>query len=197
MTRRAERRQAVGLELVDADPSPEPEAQAGHLHALDAPERFEDFYRREFPRLVTLAHALAGAAYAADIAQESMIVAYRRWGVVQHYESPGGWVRGVCAHQAVSAVRRRLAEARAVTRLRSRRTATPDALAEIDEDFWSEVRRLPQRQAQAVAMHYALDLSLSDIAESLGCAEGTVKAHLFRAREALSHRLGVTTEEEQ
>src|ERR1700710_2448692 len=64
-------------------------------------EPFEAFYRREFPRLVALAHGLAGPALAADIAQEAMIAAFRRWDEVQSFDSPSGWVRGVCANTAV------------------------------------------------------------------------------------------------
>jgi outer membrane protein assembly factor BamB len=40
------------------------------------------------------------------------------------------------------------------------------------------VRSLPRRQAQVVALHYLGDLPVAEIARVLGCAEGTVKAHL-------------------
>jgi RNA polymerase sigma-70 factor, ECF subfamily len=151
-------------------------------------EPFEAFYRREFPRLVALAHGLAGPALAADLAQEAMIVAYRRWDEVQTFKSTSGWVRGVCAHTAVSAVRRRLAEGRAITRLRAR-PAFHQAEDDSDEEFWREVRRLPRRQAQVIGLHYALDMSVTDVAAALGCAEGSVKAHLFKARQTLSGTL--------
>ena len=58
-----------------------------------------------------------------------------------------------------------------------------------DDEFWREVRQLPRRQAQVTALFYALDLSVADIAATLDCAEGTVKAHLFRARTVLAERL--------
>jgi RNA polymerase sigma-70 factor, ECF subfamily len=154
----------------------------------DIGEPFEAFYRREFPRLVALAHGLAGPALAADLAQEAMIVAYRRWDEVQTFKSASGWVRGVCANTAVSAVRRRLAEGRAITRLRAR-PAFHQGEGDSDEEFWREVRRLPRRQAQVIGLHYALDMSVTDVAAALGCAEGSVKAHLFKARQTLSGRL--------
>ena len=37
-----------------------------------------------------------------------------------------------------------------------------------------------------MALRYALDMSVVDIAEVLDCAEGTVKVHLHRARAALA-----------
>jgi RNA polymerase sigma-70 factor (ECF subfamily) len=159
-------------------------------------EPFDAFYRREFPRLVVLAHGLAGQALAFDLAQEAMIVAFRRWDEVQNFDSASGWVRGVCAHTAVSAVRRRLAEARAIARLRAR-PAFHQAEGDADEEFWREVRRLPRRQAQVVGLHYALDMSVADVAAALGCAEGSVKAQLFKARRTLAARLAPDDEEWQ
>jgi RNA polymerase sigma-70 factor, ECF subfamily len=73
------------------------------------------------------------------------------------------------------------------------------ALAELPvsgADFWRAVRSLPRRQAQAVALHYLEDLPVADIARVLGCAEGTVKAHLHHGREALGRRLALFEERE-
>ena len=163
-------------------------------------EPFEDFYVREFPRLRVLATALGGPAYAEDIAQETLLVAYRRWGTIGAMSSPAGYVRGICVHKAVSVARRRAAEHRLWGRIAGQRTAAGETLDnELSDDtslFWAHVRALPRRQAQATALHYALDMSVSDIAHVLDCAEGTVKAHLYRARSALAAALG-TNEEDQ
>ena len=58
-----------------------------------------------------------------------------------------------------------------------------------DEAFWELVRALPRRQAQSVALHYLFDLSVADVAATLGIAEGSVKVHLSRARQTLAARL--------
>jgi RNA polymerase sigma factor (sigma-70 family) len=193
MAKRSASSKFAPLELVDVESTDdgttaEPDSPAADDRpAVDEP--FETFYRREFPRLIALAHALAGRAHAADIAQEAMIVAYRRWDVVRDYRSPAGWVRGVCAHKAVSVVRRKATENRALARLRLRQSRPTDPAIGADDAFWQEVRQLPRRQAQVTALCYARDLSVSDIATTLDCAEGTVKAHLFRARAMLAERL--------
>ena len=156
---------------------------------LAATATFEGFYRRELPGLVALAAALAGPAAADDIAQEAMLAAYRRWDTVSRLDLPVAWVRRVCANTAVSLLRRRGAEARAVLRLGAR----PQRVVELAPDpdaFWAEVRRLPRRQAQAVALAYVHDLGVAEIAATLGVAEGTVKTHLSRGRAALAVRLG-------
>ena len=187
MARRESSREHPVLELIDAAVEPRDDAIAGPgVVPVDEVESFETFYERELPRLLALAHALAGPAQAADVAQESMLVAYVKWDEVSTYGSPAAWVRGVCSHKAVSFVRRRVIEGRVLARLRARSSPprAEDALA--DEDFWNAVRSLPPRQAQAAALYYALDLGLADIAATLGCAEGTVKVHLSRARTALT-----------
>ena len=177
------------MELIDEPPSgrahlsPEPPTTG-------SPEGFESFYLREFPRILVLARALAGAAAAEDLAQEVMLAAYRRWETITLLDSPGGYVRGICLHQAASFTRRKMAERRAVQRYAARPTARVEAMAADSERFWAEVRRLPRRQAQSAALFYALDLPVAEIAATLGCAEGTVEAHLARARSALAPRLG-------
>lgn len=168
-----------------------PNAQVMYLPRV---ETFDAFYAREFSSLVALAHALTGSqAQAEDIAQEAMLAGYRRWDEVAQLEFPAGWVRRVCANISTSFVRRRIVEARAAIRLRGR-DADVSALDEDDGSFWAEVRRLPRREAQCVALRYIYGCPVAEVAHVLGCAEGTVKAHLSRGRSRLAKRLGETNE---
>jgi RNA polymerase sigma-70 factor (ECF subfamily) len=192
MTKSQRPRSRDVIELVDEPLRPgSPAPDLGPALA----DSFEDFYRRELPRLLVLARALAGDVAAEDIAQESMLTAYRQWSRISQLSSPVGYVRGICAHQAVSSVRRRLSERRAVRRLADRPVSTAEPLAFDGDRFWAEVRRLPKRQAQVTALFYALDLPVREISFTLGCAEGTVKMHLSRARSELATRLGTTEEQ--
>jgi RNA polymerase sigma-70 factor, ECF subfamily len=193
MTKQPPRRHRHVLELVDE--SALHRVTVTHAHEPEAPlESFEDFYRREQPRLLVLARALAGDLVAEDVAQESMLLAYRQWPRISTMASPAGYVRRICAHKAVSLVRRRLSERRAILRLAGRPVSTVEPLTGDREQFWAEVRRLPRRQAQATALFYALDLPVSEVAATLGLAEGTVKVHLSRARTELADRLAATEE---
>ncbi len=161
---------------------------------VDRPEPFETFYRRELPRLVALARALCGSAIADDVAQEAMLAAYRKWDAIAGYDKPEAWVRRVCVNLATSHLRRRAVEARAMVRLSNRRELP--ALHVDNEVFWTEVRRLPRRQAQAAALRYVYDLSVADIAATLGITEGSAKVHLGRGRQALARQFATTIEEE-
>ena len=60
---------------------------------------------------------------------------------------------------------------------------------EPDEQFWAAVRRLPTRQAQAVALRYVYDCPVIEVAQVMNISEGAAKAHLFRGRRALSRML--------
>jgi hypothetical protein len=73
-------------------------AFGGETVAPGSHSDFDDFYRAELPRLVTLARALCGSAVADDVAQEAMLAAYRRWRVVGDLEHPEAWVRRTCGN---------------------------------------------------------------------------------------------------
>ncbi|MFL6098516.1 MAG: RNA polymerase sigma factor [Actinomycetales bacterium] len=164
------------------------DARSEVVFDLAPAQPFDVFYRRELPGLVALARALSGSSSADDIAQDSMLVAYRHWDTVTSLDVPAAWVRRVCANRCVSTLRRRGVESRALLRLHSRREE-PAPMADVHEAFWAEVRRLPRRQAQVIALHYIYDLAVADVASTLGCSEGTVKVHLFRARSVLAERI--------
>lgn len=152
-------------------------------------DSFEEFYRREFAGVLALAYVLSGSRSAAEeLAQDAFLAAHQRWDRISEYDDPAAWVRRVCANRAVSALRRRVSEAKALARLGARRVL-PDELPPDSDAFWRAVRRLPRRQAQVVALHYLEDRPLGEVAAVLGCAEGTVKAHLYRARRTLANDL--------
>ena len=154
------------------------------------PGPFEHFYLEEYPRVVMLVYALSGSrAGAEDIAQEAFLRAYQNWERVGSYEHQAAWVRRVAANLATSGIRRRLAEARALARLAARREPALEPLPAEEADFGRALRALPRRQAQAVALFYVEDMSVQQIAVVLDCAEGTVKAHLAKARHTLAKRL--------
>lgn len=180
-------------EMATGDRGTGPELRA--VVSLPAVETFEGFYAREYRLLVAFAYALTGSrAHAEDLAQEAMLAAYRRWDEIGRLDAPHAWVRKVCANMSVSFVRRRIVEARGLLRLRGRRSE----VASLDDDdaaFWAEVRKLPKRQAQCIVLCYVYGCSVSEMAQVLGCADGSVKKHLARARSKLATRLGTQHEE--
>lgn len=155
-------------------------------------EDFAEFYRREYSAVVALAYALSGRpALAEDLAQDAFLATHRVWDKVARYDSPEAFVHRVVANRAISSARRLVTEARAWTRLASRAPPQVENLALADVEFWSAVRSLPRRQAQALALRYLEDRSDEEIAAILRCSSATVRVHLHRGRVALARRLGL------
>lgn len=149
---------------------------------------FEAFYRREYRSVLGLAIALTGSRVVGEeIAQDAFTVTYRDWQRVGGLDNPGAWVRRVVANRSVSTFRRSVAEAKALLRLGRR---DPEGTVVDGLEVWDEVRKLPRRQAQVIALTYLDDFPRRDVAEILGCSEETVKTHLERAKRTLAARLG-------
>jgi RNA polymerase sigma-70 factor (ECF subfamily) len=152
---------------------------------------FEAFARGQRRPLVAFAWSLTGdLAAAEDLAQDALQAAWQAWDKVGALDSPGAWVRRAVANRGAGHVRRAGREHRALARLAGR-PARDVEIEPADHQFWAEVRALPERQAQAVALFYLEDCSVAQIAEVLGCAPGTVKVHLHRGRMALAEALGL------
>ena len=175
--------------------APQPDVATEVVAGRWQPVTFDEFYASELPRLLALARGLCATDQAEDVAQEAMLVAYRRWQEVSRLERPDLWVRRTCANLAISQFRRRLAELKAAVRLGSRRPLPQ--MAPLSEEFWHAVRALPRRQAQAAALRFVYDMPVAEIATVLGCSVGTVKQHLSRARQALAATLGLEQRREQ
>jgi RNA polymerase sigma-70 factor (ECF subfamily) len=62
----------------------------------------------------------------------------------------------------------------------------------LDDHIVQALRTLSPMQRATLALRYLDDLSISTIAETLGCADATVRVHLHRGRQAL---LAVLNEE--
>jgi RNA polymerase sigma-70 factor, ECF subfamily len=161
----------------------------GSVPVVRSTPDFSAFYRSEYRAVATLTMVLTHSRSAAeDIAQDAFLRAHRDWDRVGRFDNPGGWVRRVAINLALSRFRRMRAETKALLRARPVRSTTTMSIEATE--FWSEVRHLPTRQAQVVALHYVEDRSVEDIAAILGITTGSVKTHLHRARDTLAERFG-------
>jgi RNA polymerase sigma factor (sigma-70 family) len=160
-----------------------------------APEPFDVFYLREFPKVVGLLHGLLGSRLVAEeLAQETFLVAFRDWGRISRLDNPRAWVRRVAINQRGSFLRAYL---RQQTRERDAAVRYEDdhiKLADEHAEVWQAVRTLPPLQAQVIALHYYEDYSVAQVAAALGRAPGTIKAQLHHGRRKLARLLGTETD---
>ncbi len=156
-------------------------------------DSFESFYRSQRKTLIDLAYVVSGSRTGAeDLAQEALVAAYRSWDDIRSKDNPSAWVRRILLNKASSAYRRRLAEAKAFARRGKDVDSVPfpNVTGEADQ-ILAEVRRLPRRQTQVIALAYLEGLRPSEIATVLGISPKSVSTHLRRARQTLSNRLNL------
>jgi RNA polymerase sigma-70 factor (sigma-E family) len=147
--------------------------------------------------LRSYAYLLTGdATTAGDLLQEALTRVFSRRRIGGDVNELEAYVRRAMLNQYIDS-RRRL----------RRWNATRHLLVDLphhDDDRLAvadEVRRalaiLSPKQRACVVLRYYEDLPVTEIADELGCAEGTVKRHLADARAKLATQLGVTEESTQ
>jgi RNA polymerase sigma-70 factor (ECF subfamily) len=145
---------------------------------------FRAFYEREFAVVFRAVFLSCGDREGAeDATQEAFARAFVRWRRLGGEPWAAGWVTTTAMNVARRAMRRRAAVPEDAPTIENEREAGLDLRA--------AVRGLPSRQQEAVALHYLLDLSVSDTAAAMRVDEGTVKTHLARARETLGRSLRI------
>ncbi len=164
----------------------EPDVSPSPLHTADV-RSFAEFYRIEFPAMVSLASTLVGRS-AEDVAQEAMIRAHAKWDLISGYDNPGTWVRRVTINLATSTLRRRATRLRKLAHL-IEGTPTVTWETSIDDDLAAAIQTLSKNQRAAVVLHYLEDLPVAEIARILEVSPSTAKVHLHRGRLALAERL--------
>jgi RNA polymerase sigma-70 factor (ECF subfamily) len=143
---------------------------------------FEEFYVKEYPRVLASLTLVAGSLeWARDATDEAFARALDRWDRVHDMASPGGWVYRV----GLNLVRRRLRRAALERRVLHRHTPELPVPEPVATDVWNAVKSLPDRQRLAVVLRYVADLPETEVATVMGVARGTVSAALTAARARL------------
>jgi len=136
---------------------------------------------------------------AEDVAQESLL---RVWRALANYDGRAAlssWIYAITRNRCLTALAREKAtpwaSATAVEEIAEELAAAldpscPREPADADSELLREmVDRLPERLRQPLLLYYYEERSVGEVALMLGCAEGTVKTGLFRARAALAREL--------
>lgn len=160
---------------------------------------FEMLVRKYQYKIVQLVSRLVGEADAQDVAQETMIKAYRALGGFRGQSQFYTWLYRIGINTAknhlVSRKRRPAnqdidisdAEQYGHTEQLSD-VATPEAMLlsdEIRKQVVETIRALPDDLRQAITLREFEGLTYEEIAQAMDCPIGTVRSRIFRAREAI------------
>jgi RNA polymerase sigma-70 factor (sigma-E family) len=152
-------------------------------------------HREHYTSLVRLAALVVGdRGVAEQLTQDAFVKLHLRWGGLRRLDRAPAYLRSTVLNGARSHLRRR----KVSDRYDARRTAEPAfatpesaALGHAERDrVIGALRRLPERQREAVVLRYYLDLPEAEIAAAMGVSAGSVKSHLHRGLASLATHLG-------
>lgn len=152
-----------------------------------ATEDFDAFYAASVQRLTLQLYAYLGdQAEAQDVVQEAYYRALLKWKKISSYDDPVAWVRRVAWNLATNHFRKQRNALSYLKRQREEPVAGPgpDRVA-----LTRALATLPPNQRRAVILRYQAQMTIAEIAEQEGVAEGTVKSWLSRGRAALAGQL--------
>jgi RNA polymerase sigma-70 factor (ECF subfamily) len=144
------------------------------------------------PRVYRFARRLTGDPHtAADIAQETLLRAWRRRGELRNESAARTWLFAIAANLWRDHLRRgqsAVARAGPITDKDRIQTRTPDQQAAASEEITQillAMEALPSRQQQVLYLNACEDLSLTQIARVVGISQESAKANLFLARKKM------------
>lgn len=132
---------------------------------------------------------VAGDQQAAeDLLQTALEKAYVAWPRIQRKGAEESYVRSIMSRAAIDRHRWRSRRGEVIT------DELPEVPVELGvhddrDEVFAMLRGLPPRQRAVLVLRYYEDLSEAQIADTLGCSPGTVKAHASRALATLRERV--------
>jgi RNA polymerase sigma factor (sigma-70 family) len=131
---------------------------------------------------------------AEDLVAEGFVRALMAWRTVRQHPAPAAWVVRTALNTRISWWRRRRRE---VPLAGYDAPAPPGPEPVMDAALLAELRRLPPRQREVIALRVFLDLDTQATAAALGIAPGTVGAHLSQAVATLRRHISSRTGDNQ
>lgn len=159
---------------------------------LEAREAVRAAYSAYYRRLVAALYGLTGDySEAQDLVQEAYARALARSKQFLDVADPEAWLRTVAINLARTRFRRRKLFDTLVRTGRVNRP--PDTVPGLDPDrvaLVTALQQLSRATRETIVLHHLADLSVHEVAETLGVPVGTVKARLSRGRAMLATLLG-------
>ncbi len=165
------------------------------------PDDFEPIVREHQQRIYRILFLMLRDADEADnLTQECFLRAFSRRAGFRGEAEPGTWLVRIALNLARDQLKsrrasfwRRLLRGREIAdqALADRHSSPEDSLLARErlEAVWTAVESLPMRQRTVFTLRFGEDMTLAEIARILKLREGTVKAHLAQANNAIRRAL--------
>jgi RNA polymerase sigma-70 factor (ECF subfamily) len=162
---------------------------------------FDEIVNRHHTKIYRLAYRLLGNAEDADDAtQETFIEACKSLKSFKYKSKFSTWLYRVALNTCHQQIRKAESRKRTLTAFADNvkfldaenGIETPDSIAlkkEQERLLQAAINRLPERQRQVIVLFYVQNLKYREIAEILGCPEGTVASRLNTAIKNLKPKL--------
>jgi len=151
---------------------------------------FEDYVVARGGYLLRVAYLLCGDRHLAeDLVQDVLARAHRRWSHIEA-ETPDGYLRAALVRAHLSWRRRRSSGEWVLAELPEPPPGDDFAQRQaLRDELWQLLGSVSRAQRAVLVLRYFEDLDDRRIAETLGCAEATVRVHAARGLAALRSRL--------
>ncbi len=147
-----------------------------------------DFATSRRDRLRRIAYGMCGDWHQADdLVQIALVRLYTAWPRIARRGGEDAYVRRILVNAAIDASRRPARRERPTDVLPEIAAGGVDAADRLT--LVSALQELPAQQRATVLLRHWLGLSVAEVADELGIAEGTVKSHCSRGLHALRERL--------
>lgn len=127
------------------------------------------------------------SAEAEDLAQETLIRAWRNRNKLRDPEGWEAWLARIARNEVMRALERKIPLPAEVEEVGEEDSRLDDLLESAEME--TALASLSESERQILHLRYAEDLTQPAVAERLGIPEGTAKAYLSRARQKLAEHL--------
>ena len=159
----------------------------------DGEEAFERLVDRHAGDIHRLAAAIVGIDDAGDVTQEVLILAWRKLPSLRDPDRAAAWIRRIVVNRCMDHGRHASRRVRTIPMLpgddRLQHSDGPEVVG-FDQELEQALRSLPVEQRAVLALHYAADLTIADVAATLDLPVGTAKSRLNAALTRLRTKLG-------
>ena len=161
-------------------------------------EAFEELVVRYRPAVVRLARSIVGADHAEDVAQDSLLLAFKALPGIEEPRKFPAWLSAITRHRA-------LRFSKSETAQRSKRVALDEALLEKiealakpqaekerDEEMIAALESLPADYAMPLRLRFLDEMPLNRIAAFMGIPLSTVKWRIHHGKKLLREKVETT-----